>query len=87
MDPDARPRLQHARLRRRGDEVLLLAPERGFSLHGAAPAILALVDGSRTIAQIVDELVRDHAAPRETIESDVHALLEALACRGLIRIS
>ncbi|HZO14292.1 MAG TPA: pyrroloquinoline quinone biosynthesis peptide chaperone PqqD [Polyangiaceae bacterium] len=87
MDYDARPRLRHARLRRRGDAMLLLAPERGFSLGGAAPAILELVDGSRTVEQIVDALARDHAAPRETISRDVHALLEALARRGLIRIA
>lgn len=87
----ARPRLRNARLRRRGDSVLLLAPERGLLLGGSAPAILALVDGERTVGDIIAELESSHAAPGEgadesAIARDVVALLEALVSRQLVSI-
>jgi coenzyme PQQ biosynthesis protein PqqD len=85
----ARPRLTHARLRRRGDEVLLLAPERGLRLRGSAAEILALVDGERTVAEIVDQLAHDHAAAAPepgAIRRDVLALFDALARRRLLWI-
>jgi pyrroloquinoline quinone biosynthesis protein D len=82
----ARPRLRHARLRRRGAEWMLLAPERGFRLGGSAPAILALVDGRRSIAELVDTLAAAHGSARETVERDVVDLLRRLAHRGLVHI-
>jgi coenzyme PQQ biosynthesis protein PqqD len=86
IDLDARPRLAHARLRRRGNDVLLLAPERGFVLGGSAPAILALVDGERRVRDVIDALAARHGA-RERIERDVCALLDDLARRGLVRVA
>jgi coenzyme PQQ biosynthesis protein PqqD len=85
--PDAVPRLRHARLRRRGDETWLLGPERGLLLGGSAPAVLALVDGRRTVATIIGELVRAHGAPPVTVEREVAAFLEALAGRHLLELA
>jgi pyrroloquinoline-quinone synthase/pyrroloquinoline quinone biosynthesis protein D len=79
-------RLRHARLRRRGEDLLLLGPERGLVLRGSAPAVLALVDGQRSLAAIVSELARAHGAPAAVIERDVVALFEALARRHLLEI-
>jgi coenzyme PQQ biosynthesis protein PqqD len=84
MSPDARPRLVHARLRRRGSDTWLLAPERGFVLRGSASAILALVDGARTCAEIADVLAARHLGTRADIDRDVRWLLDALAARGVV---
>lgn len=80
------PRLRHARLRRRGGDLLLLGPERGLVLGGSAPAVLALVDGRRTVAAIVEALAAGHDAGAERIERDVVALLAALARRHLLEL-
>ncbi len=84
----ARPRLsQHARLRadRRREEFFLLAPERGLKLSRSAYEVLALCDGSRSIADVVAELeARHEAAGREAIERDARELLLELWHRGLV---
>jgi pyrroloquinoline quinone biosynthesis protein E len=80
----ARPSLRHARLRRRGDRVLLLAPERGLLLGGSAPAILELVDGERRVRDIIDELERTHAEDAGAIGRDVVALFDALVRQRLL---
>jgi pyrroloquinoline quinone biosynthesis protein D len=85
--PGAVPRLRHARLRRRGDEVWLLGPERGLVLRGSAPAVLALVDGRRTVAAIVATLARAYDAPPGAIEGDVVSLLDALCRRHLMELA
>jgi pyrroloquinoline quinone biosynthesis protein D len=80
-----RPRLA-ARARLRWDRIdgryLLLYPERGLALNESAAAILRLCDGSRTIDDIVTELVamsrldldaaRAPAASRQL--TDAHAI-------------
>lgn len=81
---DARPRLVHCRLRTRGDRTLLVAAERGLVLGGSAPTILALVDGRRTVAEVVDALVAAHPVSRDRVERDVLALIDALATRGFV---
>ncbi|HLU67915.1 MAG TPA: pyrroloquinoline quinone biosynthesis peptide chaperone PqqD [Kofleriaceae bacterium] len=83
---DARPHLTQARLRQRGDRTPLLAPERGLLLGGSAPAILRLVDGRRTVREVIDQLAASHEAPTARIEHDVVGLLEALARRGLVEL-
>jgi PqqA peptide cyclase len=86
---DARPQLRNARLRRRGDATLLLAPERGLLLGGSAPAILALIDGARSVRDIIAELERSHASPADSddagaIGRDVVDLIEMLVHRQLL---
>jgi hypothetical protein len=85
----ARPHLTHARLRRRGDAIFLIGPERGLLLGGSAAEVLSLVDGQRTVDEIVAELGRAHAADAtepSAIRRDVVALFEALARRHLLWI-
>lgn len=87
IPPGAVPRLRHARLRRRGEDLWLLGPERGLILRGSAPAVLALVDGRRTFAAIVAALAGSHDAPAAAIEREAAALLEALARRHLVELA
>lgn len=76
--------------RLRHDEVrgawVVLAPERLFMLDGPAVEVLKLVDGARTVPEIVDELAVKFAAPREVIAKDVDAMLRDMSDKGAIRL-
>ena len=76
-------RIRHDAVR---DAWVMLAPERLFQLDGPAVAVLKLVDGARTVPQIIDTLAVQFAAPREVIAGDVEAMLRDLADKGAIRL-
>lgn len=68
-------RLQHDRVR---DVWLIQAPEKAFIADPVAAAILRLVDGMRPLGAIIDTLAETYQAPRNTIATDVQALLASL---------
>ena len=75
------------RLRRdpvRGTPVVL-APERMITLNETSIAVLELVDGERTVAEIVAVLAARFGAPAELIATDVGALLVQMRDEGVIR--
>jgi coenzyme PQQ biosynthesis protein PqqD len=75
-------RLKHDR---HTNKTMILYPERGLELNGSAAAIAQKIDGARSIALIVDELVKEHeGAPREDIEKDVLAFVRSLGDKGLL---
>lgn len=69
-------RLQHDRVR---DQWLVQAPERAFLADPIAAEILRRVDGSRSLAAIIDDLAASFDAPREIIARDVLGLAGDLA--------
>jgi pyrroloquinoline quinone biosynthesis protein D len=81
------PRLREG-VRLRFDQVrgawVLLAPERLFMLDEPAAEILRLVDGTRSLGTIADELARRFTAPRATILADTAAMLAELRDKGAI---
>jgi coenzyme PQQ biosynthesis protein PqqD len=85
----SRPRLAaKARVRfdRRGQQYLLLYPEKGLALNSTAAAIVSLCTGEHTVDAIVEELTaRCNAEPRERVEREVLAFLQAMADRGLLK--
>jgi len=66
-----------------GDGTLLLV-ERGrvFELNLLGAEIWKLLDGSRDVAAIVDELLPRFEVGREELEGDVREFLADLAARG-----
>jgi len=73
------------RLRTEADgSTLLLVPEGILRLNDAAAAILALVDGTRTVDEIVDALCERFEAPREDLKHDVAELVDRLSRRGYV---
>ena len=90
IGPASRVRLApKARLKRDrvAGKLFLLYPERGLELSDSAANIVALCDGDRTIAAVVDELTAASGEPRERIESEVLSFLGALADRGLLVVT
>jgi pyrroloquinoline quinone biosynthesis protein D len=67
----------------RGKHVLL-APERAFGLDETAVAIVELVDGERSVDQIIDALAERYAEAREVIAGDVVAMLEDFVAKRVI---
>lgn len=65
---------------------VVLAPERLFLPDEQAVEILKLVDGSRSLGAIVDDLAARFAAPRELIAGDVAEMLRDLAEKGAVRL-
>ena len=80
----AKARLQRDRLT---GKPFLLYPERGLELSDSAARIVALCDGERAVAAIVDELSAASGEPRERIESEVLSFLRALDDRGLLVVT
>ena len=87
LTPSAVPRLPRG-VRMRFDSVrnsqVLLAPERTFDLDETATAVLALVDGQRTIGQIATELATRYDADRAAIEADILPMLSDLASKRVL---
>ena len=63
---------------------VILAPERVLTPDEIAVEVLQLCDGVRTVAGMIDQLAEKYAAPRETIEADVIAMLRDLADKGFL---
>ena len=76
-------RLRHDAVR---DAWVILAPERLFLLDEPAVEVLKLVDGARSVPEIVDVLAAKFNAPRETIAADTEAMLHDLVIKGAIRL-
>jgi pyrroloquinoline quinone biosynthesis protein D len=63
---------------------VLLGPERVLEMEGPASEILRRCDGSRTIAQIVDELAVLYTADRTEIAGDVTDMLAELVTKRMV---
>lgn len=72
------------RLRPRGEQLLLLFPDGAFAVDRPGAAIVQLLDGTRTVAEIAHELAARYDAAPAHIETDVRALLARLGRRGLL---
>ncbi len=74
----------------RFDEVraawVLLGPERLFMPDEHAVEVLKLIDGTRTVDDIVADLAARFNAPPEAIQADVQAMLADLSARGAVRL-
>jgi pyrroloquinoline quinone biosynthesis protein D len=77
---------RHARLK--FDETrqvwVILAPERVLAPDEIAVEVLKLCDGVRSVAEMADQLAAKYSAPRETIATDVVAMLQDLADKGFL---
>jgi pyrroloquinoline quinone biosynthesis protein D len=65
---------------------ILLAPERVFKADAIAAEIIKRCTGEVTFAELVDELAKSYAAPREKILTAVGTLLRGLADKRLLEL-
>jgi len=63
---------------------VLLSPERVIEADGPANEILKRCDGTRTVNQVIDELVALFTADRAVIEADVTEMLSELVAKRLL---
>lgn len=64
---------------------VILAPERVFSPDPIAVEVLKLCDGDTNVADIATRLASDYKAPRDVILTDILAMLQDLADKGVVR--
>ncbi len=76
-------RLQHDRTR---DQWVLLAPERVVELDEIALVVAQRYDGTRSLAQIAQELAAEFDADAADIEADVIELTATLQQKRLLRL-
>ncbi|WP_126967608.1 pyrroloquinoline quinone biosynthesis peptide chaperone PqqD [Xanthomonas arboricola] len=76
-------RLQHDRAR---DQWVLLAPERVVELDEIALVVAQRYDGTRSLAQIAQELAGEFDADAADIEIDVIELTATLHQKRLLRL-
>jgi pyrroloquinoline quinone biosynthesis protein D len=84
---DSVPRLpRHVKFRfdQARNAWVVLAPEKVFMPDEIAVEILKRCNGSTTLRDIIDDLARTFEAERDVVASDVVALLQDLADKGII---
>lgn len=87
MNAQSSPRFgKGVKLRREpGGSAMLLVPEGALVLNPVAAVALELVDGARSFAQIVDEIVDRFEVSPERAREDVEELFGRLAERGFLQ--
>ena len=63
---------------------VLLAPERAFTIDEIAASVLGLVDGKRSVVEIVQALAEKFDEKPEVIEADVLAMLDDLVAKRVV---
>ena len=66
------------------NQWVVMGPERMFVPDDIALEVLRLVDGARSVDAMVDDLAIRFAAPRGEIMTDVVAMLDDLAAKGVV---
>lgn len=86
MKTSARPRFgKGIKLRHDLDgNAILLVPESALQLNASAAAALELVDGERTVAQIVEAVVERFDVNATEAEREIGGLFDRLAERGFV---
>lgn len=64
---------------------VILAPERVFSPDPIAVEVLMLCDGDTNVGDIATRLAGEYQAPRDVILTDILAMLQDLADKGVVR--
>ncbi|HEY6450925.1 MAG TPA: PqqD family peptide modification chaperone [Candidatus Cybelea sp.] len=87
MNEQSRPRFgKGVKLRHDGDgSVMLLVPEGALVLNPPAAVALTLVDGNRTLEEIVDTVVERFEVAPQRARDELNGLFERLAQRGFLR--
>ena len=89
MNPVVRPAFERGvRLRTEDDgSAMLLVPEGAVKLNASAAAALALVNGERTLDEIIAEVCARVDVADERARDDVTALFERLRLRRMLVLS
>jgi pyrroloquinoline quinone biosynthesis protein D len=89
IDPEARPRLRRG-VRLAESEAhggwVLLGPERVFKADAIAAEIIKRCNGEATFTEIIDDLAKTYAAPRDKIADDVTALISGLVEKMMLEM-
>jgi pyrroloquinoline quinone biosynthesis protein D len=87
VNAQAQPRFgKGVKLRRDPDgSVMLLVPEGALVLNSPAAVALELIDGKRTLAEIVDAVVERFDVAPDRARDDLNGLFDRLTQRGFVQ--
>jgi len=88
IGPNSKPAFErYARLHedRPRERFVVLAPERAHEPNATALAVLRLIDGQRTVAQVAEMLAAQYNAPKDLIQRDIMPILQDFADKRLLR--
>lgn len=87
MNAEARPKFgKGVKLRQDPDgSAMLLIPEGTLMLNRSAAVALELVDGKRTLAEIVEAVVEHFDVAPDQAADDLNELFDRLTQRGFVR--
>ena len=80
------PRGVRTRFDEARDRWMILGPERILVPEGPGADIARLVDGERSVSEIVDALEAEYDADEETIADETTAFLQDLADQGYLEL-
>lgn len=83
--PALAPGVRFRRDAKRGG--ILLIPEGVVNLNGSAAAIVELINGDRSVGQIVNELQRLYPVDEDKLSADVDELLQRLAAKTWVIVA
>jgi pyrroloquinoline quinone biosynthesis protein D len=87
VNPESIPKLARG-MKLREDKTraqwVVLGPERMFVPDEIALEVIRLLDGSRSLAAIADDLAARYSAPRDEILADIATMLDDLAAKGVV---
>lgn len=82
------PKLVPVRWQHAGDHWTAVpqpgAPGKVIVLNRTGHRVAVLCDGTRTAAQVGDQLAAEHGLPPEAVAADVEACLDQIAASGLL---
>ncbi len=81
--------VSHVVAARQGDRTILLDAQRGryFGVDEVGATIWRMLGAGSTLAQLVDGLEQEYAAPREALEQDATAFLARLGRARLVEVT
>jgi pyrroloquinoline quinone biosynthesis protein D len=86
MDLNSTPRLAPG-CRLHPTEAVLLIPEGTLNLTGPSREILAKLDGTKNVTEVITDLLQQYeGADANEVQSDILSLLNRLEQRGVVRV-
>ena len=71
-----------------GDSAVILMTDSGqlYTCNETTESLLRKIDGSRTLAEIIDGILTEFAIDRDTLQGDIVAIAKELAAEGILRL-
>jgi hypothetical protein len=72
-----------------GDSAVILRLDSGqlFTCNETTESLLRKIDGQRTLAEIIDNILPEYDVDRATLRSDILAIVDNLVAEGVVLVA